>query len=237
MASADNHVNKSEIMSTIRAHKDSLLSDINLSLRITYNNNTYITKIVDWQDDIISFFAPMDKTDWVILPHAVSLDLCFISKKALYMTTIQILGKYMVKQTLHYNAIITAPIEKRQQRQYFRLDVLMNVQYKIFPEDKVSVDLETLTAHRGTIVNISVGGLCLVTDQKMNRGDKIYMEFKFLDTDLKLTGLVLNIGEQNNVGTYNHRVQFLELTRQDENLLSGLIFKKQRLLLTKNNPL
>lgn len=228
-------MNKSDILKTVKEYKDSLLSDINLSLRVTYDKNTYITKIVDWQEDIITFFAPMDKTDWVILPHAVTLDLCFISKKALYMTTIQILGKYTSKQKLYYNAVISSPLEKKQQRQYFRLDVLMNVNYKVLPEDISSVDLNTLEFHRGTTVNISVGGLCLVSDQKMNRGDKLYMEFKFLDTDFQLMGELLNIGEQNNVGTYNHRVQFISLSRREENLLSTLIFKKQRLLMTQNN--
>jgi c-di-GMP-binding flagellar brake protein YcgR len=226
---------KEDILKTVKEYKDSLLSDINLSLRVTYDKNTYITKIVDWQEDIITFFAPMDKTDWVILPHAVTLDLCFISKKALYMTTIQILGKYTSKQKLYYNAVISSPLEKKQQRQYFRLDVLMNVNYKVLPEDISSVDLNTLEFHRGTTVNISVGGLCLVSDQKMNRGDKLYMEFKFLDTDFQLMGELLNIGEQNNVGTYNHRVQFISLSRREENLLSTLIFKKQRLLMTQNN--
>ncbi len=235
LALINNNQNKSEILKTIKNHKDSLLSDINLSLRVTYDKNTYITKIVDWQEDIITFFAPMDKTDWVILPHGTNLDLCFISKKALYMSTIQILGKYMAKQNLYYNAIISSPLIKKQQRQYFRLDVLMNVNYKLLPLNVSSVDLDTLKFHRGTTVNISVGGLCLVSDEKMNREDRIYMEFKFLDNDFKLMGELLNVGEKNNVGTYNHRVQFLDLSRRDENLLSTLIFKKQRLLMTQNN--
>lgn len=224
-----------QIEKSIRAYQTSLLEDMNTTLRITYNDETYLSKIVEWKDNHITFVAPLKQLDWIIFPRSIQLPLVFVSKSAIYSCDITILGSYQKKHTLYYMAQVISPIERKQQREHFRLDVLMDVDFQVIPEGIISPEhLETLPTQKGISVNISTGGICLTSDVQLLKEQYIYMHFNFLDTPLHLMGKVLFLGEKTNVGTFAHRIQFVNVSPADTNLLNQLIFKKQRLLLRRN---
>ena len=220
---------RDQIMKSIRAYQTSLLEDINTTLRITYNDETYLTKVTDWIDNRITFAAPLKQLDWIIFPKFIELPLVFVSKSA---CDIQINASYQKKQNLYYTAKIITPIERKQQREHFRLDVLMDIDFQIIPEGIISPEhIETLPTQKGLSVNISTGGICMTSEVQLLKNQYIYMHFNFLDTPLHLMGKVLFLGEKTNSGTFVHRIQFIGTSPSDTDILNQLIFKKQRLLL------
>ena len=61
------------ILDTIQAYKKALMDDINLTVRLVYNEKTYSTHLVEWTDTIVIFEAPMQGIDDVILPKDLPL--------------------------------------------------------------------------------------------------------------------------------------------------------------------
>lgn len=217
------------ILDSIQTYKKTLMDDMNLSIRLTYNNETYITHPIEWVDSIIIFEAPMKGVDDVILPRNLALNVILVSKGGLFHTTFTISKNYRKDNMLFYVAEITAPIIKKQQREAFRLDVLLDVQYEVIASENENTVVPT--SGKATCLNISLGGMCLSTTEQLHSKDHLNLAFSLMDTPLYLTGEVLYLGEQTEQGTYMHRIRFIGTDTADTNKLNRLIFEKQRALL------
>ncbi len=215
---------------SIMAYREILLKDINLNVRITLDDKTYLTKVSEWDNDIILILAPLEQLDWVILPTSRYLETNFISKTALYSTQLQILTSIKQENNLYYSCKIVKPLIRKQQRQFFRLDATIDATYIFSPTD-ITIPLPANSPqYKGTIVNISVGGVCLVCTHRLEPDTLVYLTFTFLETTLSLIGQNLLEGERTRTGAYSHRIKFKHLCPQDENILHRLIMTKQRLM-------
>lgn len=214
------------IINSIRTYQKALMEDINLKLRVTYGQKTYTTHIADWQKTKLTFEAPMSGTEHIILPHHLAINVIFVSKVGLFHTKVTITKNYSKDDNLYYIADITAPLEKKQQRAFYRLDILLDVQYEqiTYENDEIKI----LSSGQGTCVNISLGGMCLVCDEQLHAKDKLSLSFSLADQPLTFIGEVLYMGEKTEKNNYSHRIRFADLDAADVNLLNRLIFTVQR---------
>lgn len=222
------------INESLELYKKTILDDINLTLRVIVKDKTYVTKLVDWLAEKFIFAAPLDKLDWVLFERDKTVTISFVTKPAIYTARVQILNHYRKNGVLYYSGALVSPLMKQQQREYFRLDVLIEVHYKFLPKDAAAYDIDELPLVKATSVNISMGGLCLVSPIQLHKGDRVMMSFNFGNTPLEVLGEVLFQGEKNVSGTYSHRVKFINLDKVTQNLINKLIFEKQRLLMSKS---
>lgn len=223
------------ILNSIRAYRRILMDDMNLSIRLVYKDKTYSTRMVDLLDDVITFEAPMQGREYIILPNRATLNVIIVSKVALFQTAFKISKSYRKESKLYYTAVISAPIVKKQQRQAFRLDVTLDVHYDLIAtEDQITPDNNSKVSGNGTCVNISLGGMCLVSDHQFHAHEQLMLAFDLGDTALKFLGQVLYLGEITEQGNYSHRIHFIGLDVADTNQLNRLIFEKQRSLLKRS---
>ena len=222
---------QTNILETIQTYKKALMNDINLTIRLIYNEKTYSTHLIEWTDTIVIFEAPMEGIQDVLLPKNLPLDVILVSKIALFHTTFSICKNYRQENKLYYVAEITTPIEKRQQREAFRLDVTLDVQYDLLVSGGQS--LETPVSGNGICLNISLGGMCLVSDYQFHSKDQLQLSFVLNEVSLTFLGEILYLGEKTEQDNYSHRIRFLDLDAADTNLLNRLIFEKQRLQLKR----
>lgn len=215
------------IARSIALYRKSLMDDINLTLRLIYNDTTYLTKPTDWLESDIIFEAPMRGLDYVILPQDTIINVTLVSKSALFQTTLRITKKYRKNTTLYYIAEIISPIVKKQQRADFRLEVILDTHYQLFFSHTNSTT--NIIEGNGTCLNISVGGMCLNCDHQFRTKDLIKLDFTLVETPLSFIGEVLYLGEQTESGSYTHRIRFIDVDNSKSNLLRQLIFQKQRL--------
>ncbi len=223
-----------DIHESIELHKKTIMDDINSTLRITVKDKTYITKLVDWPGEKLIFAAPLDKLDWVLFEREKIVKISFVTKVAIFSANVQILNHYRKNEVLYYGGVLVSPLIKQQQRQYFRLDVLIEVAYKVLPKDTEDYQIDELPSVKATSVNISMGGMCLVSPSQLHKGDKVFMNFNFGNTPMELFGEVLFPGEKTASGNYSHRLRFYNVNNSMKNLLNKLIFEKQRMLMSKN---
>lgn len=220
------HSSKNRVLDSIHTHQKALMNDINLKIRVTYKQKTYTTHIIEWKEKVIIFEAPMTVRDYVILPHNIPIHANFVSKVALFETQLSISKSYSDQDKLYYVAEIMAPLEKKQQRGAFRLDILLDVRYDVITYENNSTNI--LSSSQGTCVNISIGGMCLVSKEQLQAKDKLALSFTLAEKPLTFLGEVLYIGEKNEQGQYVHRIRFIDLDAADMNQLNRLIFTVQR---------
>ena len=224
---------KKDVMDSIAQYRKGLMEDMNLTLRLTSNDQTHTTKLVEWVEDILIFEAPMSQLDYIIYPKNANLQLIFVSKSALFSSDLLITKSYRKNTSLYYVAKIISPIVKKQQRESFRLDIVMDVMYQLLPSDDFDESLlfEDFETKKATCINISLGGICINCDEQLHSHDHLSLTFTLVDTPLTLTGEVLFTGVRTEVGTYTHRIKFYGLSNSETNLLNRLIFEKQRMQL------
>lgn len=222
------------IAGSIALYRKPLMEDINLTLRLTYNNTTYLTKPTDWTENDIVFEAPMTGLDYVILPQDTIISVILVSRFALFETKFHVVNKYRKNSTLYYIAKIISPLVKRQQRADFRLEVILDTHYQLFFNHPNSTT--DIAKGNGTCLNISVGGMCLNCTHQFHTKDLLKLDFNLLETPLSIIGEVLYLGEQTDSGSYTHRIRFIDVDNPKSNLLRQLIFKKQSLQLRYQSP-
>lgn len=211
------------ITKSITKYYDTIMSDINAVARIIVPGNedkTYITTIIDWHDNEITFHAPLILGDYVRLLHNQTYSFIIVTKACIYTTSVKITDFSKNKQEhFFYSARISEPLKRNQQRQYFRLEWIVPFRYTIG---------ESTQWEKATALDISGGGLRMASKQKISKNDSIHLEMTLLNTTLILDGVVLEEIERNQAGLYVYRIQFHELSRTTENLLSQLIMRRQR---------
>ncbi|MGL5676291.1 MAG: flagellar brake protein [Cellulosilyticaceae bacterium] len=217
------------ITSSILMYQESIMRDINTKMRLKDDHDKcYLTTITKWENDTLIFPGPLAQRDWVLFALPTVLECCFVTRNAMYMTRIELFDRKRTEHELIYKARIVDIIEKKQQRAHFRLDVLVPIHYAVLTTP-TGEKLETITKIKGTCVNISVGGMCMVCNERLDANQHLAVYLDFLDNQLLISGKILYKGQSNENGTYSHHVQFYGMDLQKENLLSRLIFEKQRM--------
>lgn len=220
------------VLKSIEQYKNNIIKDINLVLRIVdEQKKMYKTTLNQWENDELTFEAPIYQCDWVIFNLPTVLELCFITNQSIYMTHIELRQRKQLEGKLIYSGKITEPLVKKQQRAHFRLATLCPINYRIVPDIEATLTIPNTPFSKGTTVNISVGGLCMVSDEPFKPKQTMQLQFHFLEHDFDMRGVVLEQSQRNPNGTFTHRIRFVDIDSRKENLLSKLIFEKQRLLM------
>ncbi len=226
-----------DIEKSIERYKEALLKDINLKINLTINETTYTTKIAQWLDNKMIIEAPLEKLNWVLIEDDTKLNMILISKVGMYGAAIRVRRHYRRNEILYYSIEIVSPLVKKQQRKFFRLDVLIPINYRILIDlaEKDKKILDSLPRKEATTVNISSGGMCLVCKEQLHKGNRLLLDFDFMDNSFELIGEVLFLGDRTASMNFSHRIRFVKMDRPTENLLTKLIFEKQRQTLEKAN--
>ncbi len=217
-----------KIQESINRYHGPIMNDMNASARIIIQGKeeekTYITRIINWEDEVISFHAPLVLGEYVRLITDKTYDFLIITKACVYTTSVKIGQLAKNKQGhVYYKATVASSLERTQQRKNFRLEWINDFNYKIQQSDDWK---------KATTLDISAGGLLMASSAHVSRNDSIHIEVTLLGTDFVLDGVVLESLGKNHTDMYISRVQFHELSRFSENALSQAIMKRQRDMLT-----
>lgn len=216
------------ILKSIHSYKKKIMDTSNLSLGITHHNHTYTAQLIDWIDSTIVFEILSSEGHTLILSNGTNLNVTFISKAVLFHTGLTVTKCSRENNLVYYFAEINSPIIKQQKRNAFRLDVLLDVQYNVLSDDD-----HILKSNKGTCVNISIGGMCLLSKEALEPKDKLYLSFSLSNKSLSFNAEVLCVDKPNEQGQYIHHIHFLDLD-DDIEQLNKLIFEKQRLQLKRS---
>lgn len=207
----------------------------------TYKKKKFNSKVVDVIDeDHLEILMPMEQTKLVLLPVNGQYDVHFFTQKGLYQCLAKVVNRYKNGNLYLLEIELISSLQKYQRREYYRyvctmdcsLRYLSNVEKNTI-ETGEKVEYEDLPFKKGTIVDISGGGLRLVADTKYEDDDLILMNYVLGDPssgkEYKHIGKILSIKElENNKGSFEHRISLENIPNKDREQIIRFIFEEER---------
>jgi len=197
-------------------------------------------------EETIHISAPILQNKVVFLREGRIYHLSFYTNTGLYQCNCTSLGYYKDNKTVVLRVKLTSKIVKLQRRQYFRLECLHDVKYRILTEneetkatkcDDIDQKNEKIEQDwiKGAIIDISGGGAKLNSRIRHNKGDKIILQLELAIKDklrqMELEAVVLaseKIDNPNRNDLYEHRVQFSNISQKERDELIKYIFEQER---------
>lgn len=220
------------------------------------NARTFVSQLVDFVDfDVINIAVPIVYGKAIILGVGENYNLCFYSNKGLYQCNCVVLSNHKENNTIVSVVRLTTNLEKFQRRQYFRLECLLEMEYRVMtPEEEILTRKllaenfktpEERTACRkrlsqienqwiqAAITDISGGGARFNSSQEHSHGDRLRIKLDLvIGNDLKKMVLVADVVSSsrimNRIGFYEHRVAFNDIIQKDREDLIKYIFEQER---------
>jgi c-di-GMP-binding flagellar brake protein YcgR len=224
--------------------------------RPAHNAKTFVSQLIDFVDfDVIHIAAPITSSTPIILNVGEGYKLCFYTNKGLYQCNCVILSNRRENNIIVAVVRITSNLEKYQRRQYYRLECIIDMEYRVITseeellekkfqmEDFASGDERTqyrkiLTRLQNewvlaSITDISGGGARFNSEVLHNHGDKLQIKLDLrLGSELRkmvLGAIVISSGSiENRTGVYEHRVEFNNIMKKDREDLIKYIFEQER---------
>ena len=220
--------------------------------------NTYVSQVLDFfEDNMISIATPIKNGMIVVLDKGSSYRLYLYTMKGLYQCNCTMLQTYRENNMVIALVEITSKLEKIQRRQYYRLECVHEIEYRIITEEetklqeKLTVGLFTKSTERSeirkklaqlnhkwlraSIIDLSGGGCRFTSENELKQGDRLIIKFDFfIKNELKRLNLVSDIIVSrkivDRVGFYEHRAEFSIISENDREDLIKYIFEQERKL-------
>lgn len=191
-------------------------------------------------EDRLEIMMPMEKTKLILLPVDAEFNICFYTEQGLYQCFVQIIDRYKSNNVYILVLELTSNLRKYQRREYYRFSCALEMEARdLLEEEKMAVEQEDyhlipgLPLKRSVIVDISGGGLRFVSTQKYEENSLIYCTYYLMLNGQKkkyeLVGKILSVKEiQGKAGTYEHRVQYMNLDVDEREEIIRYIFEEER---------
>lgn len=213
-------------------------------------NKVYVSQVVDiLSDDRIEISMPMEKTKLILLPVDVEYDLYIFTPNGLYQCYARVVDRYKNNNRFSLLVELTSNLRKYQRREYYRFSCALEMNSRPLQEEEVqaieknSVILTPeLPLQRSVIVDISGGGLRFVAEYAYEVGSLILCRyFLWIDGENKeynLCGKVLSVKEvDNRPGFFEHRVQYVNMDKDNREEIIRYIFNEERKIIRKKNEI
>ncbi|MBE5875385.1 MAG: flagellar brake protein [Lachnospiraceae bacterium] len=207
----------------------------------TQGIRTYQSEVFDiGQDGKVMLAMPMDKTKLVLLPVDGEYDVCFFSKAGMVQANVRILDRQKLQNNYVLVTEVISDLRKYQRREYYRFNCVLESGIRVISKEEAETickGLEHLVSdtnmNPGIVVDISGGGLRVVSKQEYQTGDLVYMRFRLPIEDKKRTfrmaARVVSSKEMpRKNGEYETRVKFLAIDATTREEIIKYIFDEER---------
>lgn len=202
----------------------------------------YRSKVLDIiSEDRIEILMPMEKSKVVPLPVDGEYDLYFFNESGMYQCYARIADRYKDNNVFVLIMDLTSNLRKYQRREYYRLSCALEMSSRPLQEEEVKiaeagrreVRIPDLPLKGCVIVDISGGGLRFVADYAYELGSLIMCKYRLLtgkkEKEYNLVGKVLAVRElENRRGSYEHRIQYINMDMEDREEIIKYIFDEER---------
>ncbi|TCK97912.1 c-di-GMP-binding flagellar brake protein YcgR [Natranaerovirga hydrolytica] len=194
-------------------------------LREEIKSHIFVSQLLDiLENNVVNVAAPIEAGKLVPLHVDEEYILCFYTEKGLFKCHGKVFNRYS-KENQHIIQIeILSELEKYQRRQYYRMDLVLPMKYKI-KEDKWKDSF---------ILDLSGGGIRMIGKNKLELNQSIRctfdLEFQEEVKTVLVKGNVLTSDRvtKNDQTQYEHRVEFLDITSDTQETIIKYIFEKER---------
>ncbi len=212
----------------------------------------YVSSIYDiLPDGTIEIMMPMRAGRMVLIPMGLRYEMVFTTVTGLKRADVEILGRARRSNLYILQVRLLTSLDKFQRREYYRLDCMMDLTYVELDEragtlEKMAEITELMQSDedhpprsgRGTILNISGGGLRFLTNDDLSGIEYLLLHF-VIDTkgharNINLIGQVIGEAElPEGDKRHSYRVKLLYKDSRCQELIIRYIFETERLIRKK----
>jgi len=232
------------------------LKSLSFSTKTIENEKIYKSQVLDFiSEDTLSILMPIEGAKVIPLTVGEKYGLCFYTKKGLYQCKSVITDRGRSDNVYVLTVQVISQLEKYQRRQFYRLEYLLEIKYRIISDMEISImnklrnynyeneaeqqniinSLEALQKDRlsGTILDISGGGARFVSERSHERGNMLELSMEFDNSlgskEFIIQALILSSNKMiNRQGFYEHRVQFRDIPKEEREAIIKFIFEEER---------
>lgn len=181
----------------------------------------------------MEIYAPIYQGNIYPVPPKMLIEVFFSNGKDTFSFKAEALERFYEGKIALLHIKPVSRIEKVERRSFFRMECCVDVQYRAFkilmPDDEMRGDFIYARTR-----NISGGGICLVTEDQLEKGDFVEAFIK-LKHKIRFVGVVVRTKEVKNKGKteYETGIEFVRIENRDRERIISYIFKTQRELLKK----
>lgn len=222
------------------------------------SSKTYVSQLVDFaEDDKISIATPIKNGMVILLEKWGNYRLYFYTVKGLFQCDCTMIQTYRENKTVLALVKVTSIPEKIQRRQYYRLECVHEIEYRLITEEETKLEEKLIMDRflhpdekanirkrlaelnkvwtKAVITDLSGGGCRYNSEQQLASGNRVRIRFDFIiKNELKKMDIIADIIASHKmidrVGLYEHRVEFYNITKNDREYLIKYIFEQERRL-------
>lgn len=202
----------------------------------------YQSKVLDiLSEDKIEILMPMEKSKVITLPVDGEYDLYFFTEMGLYQCYARITDRYKDNNVFVLVMDLTSNLRKYQRREYYRLSCALEMSSRPLQAEEARLAeagarerrIRDLPLKNSVIVDISGGGLRFVADYAYEADSLILCKYRLMidkeEKEYNLAGKVLAVREvENRPGSYEHRVQYINVGMEEREEIIKYIFDEER---------
>lgn len=214
--------------------------------------------------DYVSIAIPIENSRLVLLEVGEFYLVTVYSKTGLFQCKAKVMKRYRIQSAYAAQIQIISDLEKQQRRQFFRLDIVQDMSFRILTKDEwdeikklydsftdksgIHETMEQLKTkimyswQEGVMVDISGGGMKFNSKETSKENEIIQVKF-LLGTEsgpkkFLLNARVVSCSEAKNLSEiYTKRVVFLKMSRDEREAIVRYIFEEERKRRNKENRL
>lgn len=205
-------------------------------------SKTYFSQVQEViSEDTLEILMPMEQSKLVLLPVDYEYDITFYTSNGLYQCFARIIDRYKSNNIYILVAELTSNLRKFQRREFYRFSCALEMCARTLERNEVEAIEERrpyvlqpgLPLKRSVIVDISGGGLRFMSSQRYEPESLLYCSYDLLKNGerkkYEVVGKVLGVKElDNRPGTFEHRVQYYNLSEGTREEIIKFIFEAER---------
>jgi c-di-GMP-binding flagellar brake protein YcgR len=224
--------------------------------KAAYNARTYVSQLIDFVSlDVIHIATPIVSSTPIILNVGENYQLCFYSSKGLFQCNCVILKNQREGNIIVAVVRVITNLEKYQRRQYFRLECIHDITYRVITEEEqilekklknnvFTSETEIKECKKRLLIikgiwlpaamkDLSGGGTRFTSAAVHEKGDQLQLKFDLtLGSGIKnmlLGAEIVSVDRVvNRVGLYEYRVEFNDIINRDREDIIKYIFEQER---------
>ncbi|MCM1261608.1 MAG: flagellar brake protein [Butyrivibrio sp.] len=210
----------------------------------------YDSQVIDIiSDERIEVSMPFVKSKLVLLPVDGEYNVFFYTSGGLYQCSARVADRYRNNNVFSVLLELTSNLRKYQRREYYRFSCALEMNSRSLEETEIqavennsNLIVPELPLQRSVIVDISGGGLRFVSDYAYEVDSMILCKYDLWisgeSKNFNLIGKVLAVKEvENRPGVYEHRVQYVNMDKDNREDIVKYIFDAERKSIQKQKNL
>ena len=164
---------------------------------------------------------------------------CFYTDKGLLQTNVIISSRYRSGNLFFLEITLLGNLEKVQRREFYRYKCIMNGKMRIVSDEEydnpATYDLsdKELVWSDLKIIDISGGGLKIVSKMDIERNEIVMVDFKITILDVVhsfnlMARILSNNAIAGHSGLYEQRLEFLKMDQENRDIIIKFIFESER---------